>query len=113
MTKLLDQPSSTFNPKFDLVFQIKLLAWKRYAENTKDKMDLVKLYVPPMLFFTLMVLVYETLDGLFFDDGLEPFLVPLTFWIFIQKLVVHLMAEKNSRYYKCGIVCIVCIGIEE
>lgn len=80
-----------------LTFQINLLVWKRYVESTKSKLDLAKVLLPALLFFSLMILIYAVFDGLFFDDGLEPFIVPLAFWIFMQRLVVQIMYEKNAR----------------
>jgi ATP-binding cassette subfamily A (ABC1) protein 3 len=100
MTKLLDGPSSS-NVKSsgisDIAFQIKLLLWKRYAESTKSKVELLKLLGPSVAFFVLMILIYNVIKGLFFPDGLEPFIVPLAFWIFMQRIVVQLMSEKSSR----------------
>lgn len=80
-----------------LSFQIKLLMWKRWKESTKSKLDLVKVLLPAMLFFSLLLLIYAVLDGLFFPDGAEPFIAPFAFWIFMQRLVVHIMHEKSSR----------------
>lgn len=79
-----------------LVFQIRLLIWKRYLESTKSKWDLLKVIIPAVLFFVLLILVYSVFD-FFADDGIEPFFVPLAFWIYIQRLVVHIMFEKSSR----------------
>ncbi len=58
--------------------------------------DLLKVFVPAALFFLMMVLTYSVLD-LFNPDGFEPFIVPLTFWIFMQRLTVHIMFEKSSK----------------
>lgn len=80
-----------------LTFQIKLLMWKRWKESTKSKLDLIKVLLPAMLFFSLLLLIYAVLDGLFFPGGAEPFIVPFAFWIFMQRLVVHIMHEKSSR----------------
>eukprot|EP01035_Chromulina_nebulosa_P032536 gene32536-43467_t len=80
-----------------LYFQIKLLLWKRYAESTKSKFDLLKLFLPAVLFFALLLLIYAVFDGLFDPDGVEPFLVPFAFWIFIQRVVVQIMYEKSTR----------------
>lgn len=80
-----------------LYFQIKLLLWKRYAESTKSKYDLLKLFLPAVLFFALLLLIYAVFDGLFDPDGVEPFLVPFAFWIFIQRVVVQIMYEKSTR----------------
>jgi hypothetical protein len=79
-----------------LAFQIKLLLWKRYLESTKNKWDLVKTVVPAVLFFVLLILLYSVMD-IVAAGALEPFLVPLAFWIFVQRLVVQIMFEKSSR----------------
>jgi len=79
-----------------LTFQIKLLLWKRYLESTKNKFDLLKVTLPAVLFFVLMILCYSVFN-FFADDGIEPFLVPLAFWIYIQRIVVQIMFEKSSR----------------
>lgn len=77
-------------------FQVKLLLWKRYLESTKSKWDLLKVLLPAVLFFILMILLYAVFD--FFAAGaIEPFLVPLAFWIYIQRIVVQIMFEKSSR----------------
>lgn len=80
-----------------LFFQIKLLLWKRYAESTKSRWDLAKLILPAILFFALLQLIYSVFDGLFDPDGVEPFLVPFAFWLFIQRIVIQIMFEKSTR----------------
>jgi len=80
----------------NFIFQVKLLLWKRYLESTKSKWDLLKVLLPAVLFFILMILLYAVFD--FFAAGaIEPFLVPLAFWIYIQRIVVQIMFEKSSR----------------
>lgn len=79
-----------------LIFQIRLLMWKRYVESTKSKWDLIKVLFPPILFFVLLILAYSVFD-IFAEGGLEPFLVPFAFWIFMQRLVVQIMYEKSSK----------------
>lgn len=79
-----------------MLFQIKLLLWKRYLESTKNKWELLKVAIPAVLVFILLILVYSVFD-FFAAGGIEPFLVPLAFWIFIQRLVVQIMFEKSSR----------------
>ena len=99
MAKLLSDTTLKMPPKSlfsKLVFQIKLLLWKRYLEQTKSKWDLLKVIIPAVLFFVLLILLYSVFD-FFADGGLEPFLVPLAFWIYIQRLVVTIMFEKSSR----------------
>lgn len=87
--------TKSFPEKF--VFQVKLLLWKRYCESTKSKWDLAKVVIPAVLFFVLIILIYSVFDGLFNNDGLEPFVVPFAFWIFMQRLLVHIMYEKSNR----------------
>ena len=79
-----------------LFFQIKLLVWKRFLESTKSKWDLVKVILPAVLFFALMLLLYSVFDFIA-AGGLEEFIVPLAFWIYIQRIVVQIMFEKSSR----------------
>lgn len=79
-----------------LIFQIRLLMWKRYVESTKSKWDLIKVLFPPVLFFVLMILAYSVFN-IFADGGIEPFIVPFAFWIFMQRLVVQIMYEKSSK----------------
>lgn len=98
MTKLLVDNGQVVHKNIfaKLTFQIKLLLWKRYLESTKSKWDLAKVIVPAVLFFVLLILLYSVFD--FFAAGaLEPFLVPLAFWIFVQRIVVQIMYEKSSR----------------
>jgi len=83
-------------PVLTLIFQIKLLLWKRYLETTKSRWDLLKVILPAVLFFILMLLLYGVFNFLA-AGGLEEFLVPLAFWIYIQRVVVQIMFEKSSR----------------
>jgi hypothetical protein len=89
-----DVPSSSFEK---LKFQINLLLWKRYAESTKSKWDLIKVLAPALLLFALLLLLYAVITNTFSPDGLEPFFVPFAFWIFMQRLLVHIMYEKSYR----------------
>ena len=59
--------------------QVKLLLWKRYHESTKDRWDLIKLVLPALLFFALLILLYEGFN-FFVSGGIERFLVPFAFW---------------------------------
>ncbi len=79
-----------------LFFQIKLLLWKRYLESTKSKWDLLKVILPAVLFFALALLIYSVFNFVA-AGGIEEFLVPLAFWIYIQRIVVQIMYEKSSR----------------
>lgn len=76
--------------------QLKLLLWKRRVEIFNQKWELVKYLAPPGLFFILMILLYAVFD-LFYDGGIEDYIVPLAFWVFIQKNVVNIMFEKSTR----------------
>lgn len=80
-----------------VIFQIRLLIWKRWRESTKSKWDIVKINLPAIMFFSLLLLIYKVFKGLFFPDGAEAFIVPLAFWIFMQRLVVQIMHEKATR----------------
>lgn len=77
--------------------QVKLLLWKRYRESTKSKLDIAKVAVPPILFFLLTLLFYRVLENLFNPGGLEAYLLPPGFWIYLQRLVVQILYEKGSR----------------
>jgi hypothetical protein len=79
-----------------MFFQIKLLIWKRWCEMTKSKWDVAKVLLPAILFFILMILLYSVV-GVFHGGAVEPFLVPLAFWTFLQRIVVQVMYEKSSR----------------
>ena len=83
-----------------LYFQIQLLIWKRWKESTKDKWDLLKVLLPAMLFFVLLILLYKVFDGLFYDGGIESFFVPLAFWVFVQRIVVQVMLEKSNKLHE-------------
>jgi hypothetical protein len=87
-------PKSTFQK---VSFQIKLLLWKRYLESTKVKWDLVKVITPAVSIFILLLLIYNVITDTFAPDGLEPFFVPFCFWVFMQRLLVHIMYEKSFR----------------
>eukprot|EP01038_Epipyxis_sp_PR26KG_P014727 gene14727-19795_t len=81
---------------FVILKQIKLLLWKRKKEITKSKWDVAKIIVPPMLFFTLIILIYYPFSFLS-PAAVEPFIVPLAFWLFIVRIVVQIMYEKFNR----------------
>mmetsp|Transcript_26129 Transcript_26129/g.35915 ORF Transcript_26129/g.35915 Transcript_26129/m.35915 type:complete len:1375 (+) Transcript_26129:1-4125(+) len=57
----------------------------------------MKLILPAVLFFVLLLLLYSVFKGLFAPDGIEPFFVPFAFWIFVQRIVIQIMYEKSSR----------------
>jgi hypothetical protein len=63
---------------------------------TKSKWDVAKVLCPAILFFILMLLVYGVVK-VFHMGAIEPFLVPLAFWTFLQRIVVQVMYEKSTR----------------
>eukprot|EP01031_Cornospumella_fuschlensis_P030350 gene30350-36672_t len=79
-----------------VVYQVRLLCWKRYCEITKSPWDVIKVVLPALLFFTLLILIYTVFE-FFAPGGLEVFFVPLAFWMHVQRLVVQIMYEKSSR----------------
>lgn len=83
-----------------ILFQIRLLVWKRWRESTKSKWEIFKVVFPAMLFFSLLLLIYKVFKGLFFPDGAEAFIVPLAFWIYMQRIVVQIMHEKATRLHE-------------
>jgi len=103
MAKLFPQESKTMSvDKVErtqlakLFFQIKLLLWKRYLENTKSKWEILKVIIPCALYFSLVILIYNSFD-IFVHGALERFLIPQAFWIYITRIVVQIMFEKSSR----------------
>ncbi len=79
-----------------LVFQVKLLLWKRSAEVRKQRYEIAQILLPPLLFFSLIILLYAVIP-LFNPDGIEQFFVPLAFWVFVLRNVVAIMHEKNNH----------------
>lgn len=79
-----------------LLSQVKLLLWKRYREVSKNKFEIVRILGPPILIFCLIHLAYVTLP-LFFPGGVEPFLVPFAFFLFVQRIMIQITYEKSNR----------------
>jgi hypothetical protein len=79
-----------------LISQVKLLIWKRFVESTKSRWEILKILVPPAIFFFLMHLGYLAF-GLFAKGALEPLLVPIAFFVFSQRIVIQIMYEKANR----------------
>ena len=79
-----------------LIYQIKLLLWKRSIEIRKQKWEIAKYFAPPFLFFILLVLMYNAFS-LFYPGGIEDYIVPFATWVFVQKTVVIIMFEKNAK----------------
>ena len=73
--------------------QLLLLMWKRKLELTATKTEILKTFLPPLLFFLLMVLFKEALNL----EKIEEYLVPISFWVLIQKNVVAITYEKSAR----------------
>jgi len=78
------------------ISQVLLLLWKRYREIRKSKWNIIRLVLPPLLFFTLLILLYEGFS-FFNGGGVERFVVPLSFWVYIQRVVIQIMYEKSTR----------------
>ena len=76
--------------------QILLLLWKRHTEISKNNWEYFRAIAPPVIFFILTILSYETL-GILAQGAVEPFLVPLGFFVFSQRIVVQIMYEKSNR----------------
>ena len=94
LNKIGTNKVKSFPEKFAL--QIKLLLWKRYQESTKSKWELIKVLLPAWIFFALLNLLYEGFS-FFSPGGIEPLVVPIAFWVFVQRIVVQIMHEKSSR----------------
>jgi hypothetical protein len=80
-----------------VISQIKLLLWKRKVELLKQRSEIFKYIGPPVLFFVLLILLYEVFGNLFYPGGIEDYLIPLGFWIFVQKNIVNIMFEKFTK----------------
>jgi ATP-binding cassette, subfamily A (ABC1), member 3 len=78
------------------LFQVRLLIWKRLCELTKQKIEIVKLTMIPLLIMFLLMLVYAVSNE-FAAGGIEPYFVPVAFWILTQKTVVNITFEKNNK----------------
>jgi hypothetical protein len=76
--------------------QISLLLWKRRVEILNQKWEAPKYLGVPALFFILMILLYEVFQ-LDYSGIFEEYLVPIGFWLFLQKNVVNIMFEKATR----------------
>jgi hypothetical protein len=73
--------------------QLLLLMWKRKLELLSSKTEFFKTFLPPLLFFILLVLFKETLEL----EKIEEYLVPISFWVLLQKNVVAITYEKSAR----------------
>lgn len=84
---------SMVNRKPAFVEQLLLLMWKRKLELLSSKTEFLKTFLPPLLFFLLMVLFKEALSL----EKVEEYLVPIAFWVLVQKNVVAITYEKSAR----------------
>jgi hypothetical protein len=101
------RPSSVdFSPKprshyanqvvcFKFFFQIYLMLHKRFLELRHRKVDVVYLIIPPLIFFAITILMYQVVPILI-AGGLEEYTIPLAFWVYMQKVVVTVMHEKQQ-----------------
>lgn len=81
------------NPAPRFTDQLLLLMWKRKLELLSSKTEFFKTFIPPLLFFLLLVLFKETLDL----ELIEEYMVPISFWVLLQKNVVAITYEKSAR----------------
>jgi len=91
-----DTTNDPFEPVYKFVSQVTLLLWKRYREIGKSRWNIIRLVLPPLLFFTLLILLYKGFS-FFNGGGVERFVVPLSFWVYIQRIVIQIMYEKSTR----------------
>ena len=81
---------------FHLAFQVKLMLEKRYIEVVQYRSEMLKLLIFPMGFVSLCILLYNVFP-LFLPGGAEPFIIPIGFWVFIQRIVVLIVYEKSQK----------------
>lgn len=77
--------------------QIQLLLWKRKIEYFRAPWDIAKVLVPPMLFVLLMVILYQAYPSMFNTGVMEEYFLPLSVWLFIQRLVITITYEKSAK----------------
>lgn len=82
-----------------IIRQVNILLWKRFREIIKNKWEIVRVLLLPIIFFALINLGYSTLK-LFNAGAIEPFLVPLAFIVYAQRIVVQIMYEKANRLHE-------------
>lgn len=80
----------------ELFLQIKLMLWKRNLELSNQKYERLKYVLPPLLSFALVALLYSAFD-LFNPGTIEEYFIPISTWVFVQKVLVAMMYEKSSR----------------
>jgi hypothetical protein len=91
-------PTASHTGMGKIMFQIRLLLWKRYRELAKQPSEFAKYFAPPILFFAFICLLYGAFTPpVFTDGGIDYFLVPFAFWVFVQKTVVIIMYEKQQK----------------
>lgn len=91
--RAMSKDSSAVKRSPPFVEQLLLLMWKRKLELLSSKTEFLKTFLPPLLFFLLMVLLKETLKL----EKIEEYLVPISFWVLMQKNVVAITYEKSAR----------------
>lgn len=76
---------------FNIADQIYLLIWKRFRELSNQKRNFYKVFVPPVIVFIFLILVYmvTTLNNgqLFYPGGIEQYIVPIGFLVYLQSMV--------------------------
>lgn len=81
-----------------VAYQIDLLLWKRYKELQKQPFEIAKYMLPPLLFYSFICLIYGAIKPpMFYPGGVALYIVPLAFWMYVQKTVVNIMFEKQNK----------------
>lgn len=70
-----------------LYLQIELLLWKRFIEYKASKLEIAKIFLSALLFFTLIILLGLNLLKNLTPCLIEFFIVPFAFWAFFQVIV--------------------------
>lgn len=77
-----------------------LLLWKRKIEYSRSPWDIAKILVPAVLAFLVLLIFYESLPGTFLIGGMEEYLVPLGFMLFLQRIVTQITFEKHNKLFE-------------
>ena len=83
-----------------LLDQIVLLLWKRRQELLRRPAEVAKLILAPLFVFAMIVLIYESFNKphpIFPAGFLEPYIIPIAFWVIVMKTVVYVMNEKEMK----------------
>lgn len=92
-----------FIKKSKVASQVLLLLWKRSRELQKQPGELVKLLIAPCFVFALLVLIYESFNKpapiliLLAGGFIEPYVIPIAFWVIVVKTVIYVMNEKALK----------------